>query len=228
MMQCPWQNTLRPRSLESVKPRSVHALGRAYPRGSVQQSLMWQWSEQLGNITAAAPNCQRRLRDCEGIIVAKVVRIGDMLGQLHEAAKRTLTPTGRRLTVVHVIQDPRGLLPSRIRVGWGIPASKSWLHVGTWAGELCAATLRDMAVGVAMVARPRQFAYVRVLYEDLVRAPLHSAQRIYAALNRTVPPTVNAYFRATVLKIGGEVPEPMGVGNRQLRRLSTEKAWRSR
>lgn len=101
-------------------------------------------------------------------------------------------------------QDPRALLHSRYRVGWGIPKTKRPTDIARWAGKMCSLTLRDMRTGAAIAAGNMSGAlYIEVRYEDLVRFPLESVRRVYGLIGRPVPPSVEAYFKAVVLRMRG-------------------------
>lgn len=158
----------------------------------------------------------RALRPAERrLVIIHVIRVR---ARLHMAV---LTSRSRRracaalsrtcalalVSVTLALQDPRALLHSRYRVGWGVPRSGRRVDVSKWAGQMCSATLRDMQTGAMLSSSGgggRGTLYLRVRYEDLVRSPLETVRHVYAVLGRPVPSKVEAYFKAVVLKMRGE------------------------
>jgi len=116
-------------------------------------------------------------------------------------------------------QDPRALLHSRFRVGWGTPKTRKWVDVAKWAGKMCSTTLRDMRAGEAVRGGvggggggrrgERNALYVRIKYEELAQHPLEEVRRVYSLIGRPVPPSVEGYFTALTLQMRGQTSASM-------------------
>jgi len=153
----------------------------------------------LSVINASVSACSERIAAARGMIAVKLIRIPGLLHLLVDQS-RGLMPAGRRLFVLHLIRDPRALLHSRNRVGWGQPSKLLKNGVARWAGTICSQTLKDMDAGDALMARggDNGVLYIRVLYEDLVQSPIATLDRVYGLLGRSVPPAVANFFRMRV------------------------------
>lgn len=149
------------------------------------------------------------------------------------------------VTLARAAQDPRALLHSRIKVGWGMPKTRRPPAVQRWAKKICSLTLLDMQTGQSLntnaslpagaVAAGRRDVYVRVRYEDLVTDPIGQAERVYGVLGKPVPAEVSEFFRAEVLRSQRPgrslkwVEGAYATGHERLKRSPMEimRAWRS-
>ncbi|KAJ1641530.1 hypothetical protein T492DRAFT_920247 [Pavlovales sp. CCMP2436] len=183
LQKCPWHNKL-----------GVHPL---MPRADGKKRE--PHIEQLRAINASVSACSERIAAARGMIAVKLIRIPGLL-HLLEDQPRGLMPAGRRLFVLHLIRDPRALLHSRNRVGWGQPLKLLKNGFAKWAGTICSQTLKDMNAVDALMARggDNGVLYIRVLYEDLVQSPIATLDRLYGLLGRSVPPAVANLFRRHV------------------------------
>jgi hypothetical protein len=132
-------------------------------------------------------------------------------GGVHRSDRCPLTPAAPLLwpllSPVLSPQDPRALLQSRYRVGWGVPKSRRWLDIAKWAGKLCSLTLRDMSTGDQISrANSSRAVYIRMRYEDLVMRPLEAVHRVYRQLGKPVPTAVDNYFQRAVHSLGSAQP----------------------